>query len=289
MEKRRIKRLVATVACLLIITAISYMSLWGRLVPYSPLVVGFERKTFEQATIYYHHGQILPEAIDSVCEFMSDLESLHALTYQRKVDVLFCSSEDEEKRFGGTTVRAITYAPYGRILISEKLRRESCAGDKPFADFLKHELTHSLIDQNISVYRLLRFFPSWLNEGLAVCSANQFGRGGYCSREEVIVLLRQGHFYKPEWFAGPLRRTPEEAKAFPVEDRMYFAYSEYGMIVDDLIRTYGRERFQKYLHALLRTGSHDEVFQQSFGLPFDQYLEAFRARMIGSTAESNSL
>jgi hypothetical protein len=273
----------------MLVAVLTYLLLWGRLVPYSPLIVGFESKALERATIYYHDRQALPESIDSIGEYMSQLEALHALSYQRKVDVLFCASEDEERRFGGTTVRAITYPPYGRILISEKLRRESCAGDKPFADFLKHELTHALIDQNISVYRLLRFFPEWLSEGLAVYSANQFGRGGYCTREEVIMLLRQGLFYKPEWFVGSFRRTPKEAAAFPVENRMYFAYSEYGMIVDDLIKTYGKDKFRSYLHTLLKTGSHDEVFQQSFGLPFDQYLEAFKARIVDSTAELNAL
>ena len=289
MRKRLNKRLVLIAVCLMLVAVLTYLLLWGRLVPYSPLIVGFERKTLERADIYYHSGQILPESIDSIGEYMSQLEALHALSYQRKVDVLFCASEDEEKRLGGTTVRAITFPIYGRILVSDRLRREALAGEKPFAVFLKHELSHSLLDQNMSLYRFLRFFPAWLNEGVAVCAADQFGEGGYPGRKEVIGYLRQGYFYRPEWFVGLLRQTPKEGTEFPLENRLYFAYSEFGLIISDLIKTYGRDKFQSYLHTLLKTGSHDEVFQQSFGLPFDQYLEAFKARIVDSTAESNAL
>ena len=150
-------------------------------------------------------------------------------------------------------------------------------------------MSHSLLEQNLTLYRFLRFFPAWLNEGVAVYAADQFGKGGYPGRNEVIGYLRQGYFYRPEWFVGPLRRTPKEGTEFPMENKLYFAYSEFGLIVGDLINTYGQNKFQSYLHTLLKTGSHDEVFRQSFGIPFDEYLGAFKARMIDGTAESDAL
>ena len=82
----------------MLVAVLTYLLLWGRLVPYSPLIVGFERKTLERATIYYHDRQALPESIDSIGEYMSQLEALHALAINERS--MFCFARQRTKKSG---------------------------------------------------------------------------------------------------------------------------------------------------------------------------------------------
>ncbi len=145
--------------------------------------------------------------------------------------------------------------------------------------YLQHELSHSLTQQNLSLIRTITF-PSWLNEGIAVYSANQFGKAGYFTKREVSKHLSQGFFFHPYWWPQPLQQVPIESKKFKLKNKYYFIYSEYGSIVDDLIIKYGRDCFIVYYHQLLKHKENDEVFQNVFGISFSDYLYEFKKRMV---------
>ncbi|MCP4109573.1 MAG: hypothetical protein GY749_29305 [Desulfobacteraceae bacterium] len=123
--------------------------------------------------------------------------------------------------------------------------------------------------------------PGWLNEGLAVYSANQFGKGGYFSQQEVSEHLAQDIFFHPYWWANPLQQEPVESKEFKLKKNKYlFIYSEFGCIAYDLINTYGRSLFIVYYHQLLKNKEDEEVFQNVFGISFADYLNDFKKRMV---------
>jgi hypothetical protein len=165
---------------------------------------------------------------------------------------------------------------YGRILISSKAKAEMDEGKINFQVYLKHELSHSLLYQNMSLYRS-QYYPGWLLEGIAVYSANQMGIDGYCTKEETFAKIKSGYFLNPEdWSTTLLKGQSLNVKNFPLSDKYHFIYSEFACLVDDLIRKYGREKFQKFVITLLKEGDDKQLFRQIYGIEFNKYLDDFK-------------
>ena len=277
MKLKKIK-ILGTAILVVCLTLVGYSAAYGRLIPYSPVIVGFEKKTYNKATVYYHKGYELP-SLEEIDTFIEENENIHGIKYRRNVDVILCESDQEKKRITGSFVRAQSFFIFGRVVISRRLQDEAIAHEKPFGMYLKHELSHSLTHQNLSLLRTFNF-PAWLDEGLAVYSSDQVGKAGYFSQQEVSEQLSQGFFYHPNWWPQPLQKAPIESKKFKLKNKFHFIYSEYGCIVDDLINTYGRNRFIGYYHQLLKNEENEKVFQDVFGISFSDYLEEFKKRMI---------
>nr|WP_319396599.1 hypothetical protein [uncultured Desulfobacter sp.] len=275
-------KIIGTIISLVCLILVGYSTAYGILLPYSPVIVGFEKKTYKMATIYYHKGYNLPplEEIDTLIE---ENESTHDLKYKRNVDIILCESDREKKRITGSLTRAQSFFLFGRVVVSRKLQDEAVAHEKPFGMYLQHELSHSLTHQNLSLLRTFTF-PAWLDEGLAVYSSDQFGKAGYFNQQEVSAYLSKGFFYHPNWWPQPLHKAPIESKEFELKNKYYFIYSEYGCIVSDLINTYGRNRFIDYYHHLLKNKENEKIFQSSFGISFYDYLDEFKKRMISKSS-----
>ncbi len=273
------KKIIAIAFLISILIFVAFSFAYGRLLPFSPVIFGFEHKSYEKVGVYYHKGDNSP-LMDGIDKFLSPIEKIHNLKFQKKVDILLCKSDTEKKRLTGSLTRAQTFPLKGRIIISKRLQKEALKGIKPFDVYLKHELSHSLTEQNMSFSRSLTF-PGWFNEGLAVYSANQFGKGGYFGKREVSEHIAQGIFFHPHWWVHPLQQEPIESKEFKLKKGKYpFIYSEFGCIVDDLINTYGRSLFIVYYHQLLKNKENDQLFKKIFGISFSVYLDDFKKRMV---------
>jgi len=170
-------------------------------------------------------------------------------------------------------------------VVSHKLLDESAKNTRNLFIYLKHELSHTLLYQNLSLTRSFYSFPRWLIEGLAVYSADQFGIDNYYTKQQAAQIIKEGEFFRPEWLNGPLQSEPRQAREFPLSNKAFFFYSEFGMIVEDLIATYGEANFHQYLHELITSDSaNDKIFQDTFGIPFEQYLSEFQKRAVDKFA-----
>jgi hypothetical protein len=191
-------KILSTMIFVVCLTLIGYSAAFGRLLPYSPIIVGFEKKTYKMATVYYHKGYNLPP-LEEIDTFFEKNVNIHGLKYKRNVDVILCESDREKIRITGSLARAHSFFIFGRVVVSRRLQDEAVAHEKPFGMYLQHELSHSLTQQNLSLLRTFTF-PAWLNEGLAVYSSDQFGKAGYFTRKEVSEHLSQEIFYHPSWW-----------------------------------------------------------------------------------------
>jgi hypothetical protein len=261
-----------------------YMLAYGRLLPFSPILFAYQKVSLGKINLYKHAGEPIPEAINKANDFLNDLENSHKLPFDKTIDIILCSSESEQRRINGSDIRLKCYPIYGRIVVSHKVLSESSRNEKNLGIYLKHELSHTLLFQNLPLAKAFHTFPRWLIEGMAVYSSNQFGVDNYYTKQMVAQTIKDGKFFRPEWLNGPFQREPKEAIKFPLQDKAYFFYSEFGMIVDDLITTYGEDNFQRYFHALFTSDSDDRLFQDTYGLPFNQYLVEFQNRAIAKYA-----
>jgi hypothetical protein len=261
-----------------------YLLAYGRLIPFSPILVGYEKLSLGKINLYKHADEPIPDAINRANDYLCELETFHKLTFIKPIDIILCSTESEQRRVNGSDIRLKCYPIYGRIVVSHKVLSESSRGEKNIDIYLKHELSHTLLFQNLSLSKAFHTFPRWLIEGIAVYSSDQFGVDNYYTKQMVAQTIKDGKFFRPEWLNGPFQHEPKQAIDFPVSDKAFFFYSEFGMIVDDLIATYGNDSFQKYFHGLFTSDSDDQLFRDTFGLPFNQYLIEFQNRAIAKYA-----
>jgi len=76
----------------------------------------------------------------------------------------------------------------------------------------------------------------------------------------------------------PWKRSSQELREFPLDNKYHFIYSQFGCMVENLIQIYGRERFVAYYQRLLKEGNRQNVFQSACGISFTDYLSDFKNR-----------
>lgn len=276
------KKLIVAII-LLVIGVIIYSFLGGRLFPFSPIIIGFEQKEFNKAIIYYHNGIDISKYI-IIDSLINEVEDFHQLKFKQKVKIFIFNSDKEYTRLTGLTARFVTFPLYGRIFVSGKAKNESEEGKIHLDVYLKHELSHSLLDQNMSLYRS-QYYPGWLLEGTAVYSSNQMGVDGYFTKEETFDKIKDGYFLNPDdWRGTLLNPQSENVKNFPLPNKYWFIYSEFACLVDDIIQNYGKEKFLQYLTELLEEKNDKDVFQRIFRIEFNKYLDDFKKR-VGYNSE----
>ncbi|MBN1534846.1 MAG: hypothetical protein JXA20_19400 [Spirochaetes bacterium] len=268
------KRIAAVASFSLVMLAL-YSAFCGRLFPYSPVTPGFQSRTVGRAVVY-HRGHCGLERLDRLDELMAQVERFHDLGFRRPVGIYLCGSDDEYRRYTGTGARFVAFPRYGRLFVSRRAWEDARRGDIDLDIYLRHELSHSLIYQQMGVLRALRL-PRWLLEGVAMAGAGQVGTGIYPSKDEVFALIRQGYFFHPDDYGTVIDSRSERTHAFPLENSIAFIYSEFGCIVGDLISRYGNDRFHRYLRGMIRGGEQGEVFRETYGTGFEEYLALFLA------------
>lgn len=276
------KKILITIG-LLSAALTGYQLLWGFLFPLSPIIIGFEQKEFDRATIYYRKGIDISKytVVDSL---IKEVENFHQIGFKKKVKIFIFDSDKEFAKRTGTNTRFVTTPPYGRIFVSGKAKREIQESNIHMDVYLKHELSHSLLYQNMSMYRS-QYYPGWLLEGVAMYSSNQMGADGYFTKEETFSKIRDGYFLNPDdWSTTLLKPQSKNVKNFPLTNKYWFIYSEFGCLVDDLIKNYGKEKFLQYMTDLLKEKDDKKVFKRIFGIQYNEYVNDFKHR-IGYKSE----
>jgi hypothetical protein len=274
------KRLLFTTVLLLTVVII-YSSLWGRLFPFSPIVLGFEKREFNKTLIYHRPGTDISKIIkiDSIDSIINGVENFHQLKFKRKVKIFIFNSDKDYARRTGTRARFVTFPLYGRIFVSGKAKKESEEGNIHLDIYLRHELSHSLLYHNMSLCRS-QYYPGWLLEGIAVYSANQMGVDGYFTKEETFDKIKEGYFLNPDdWSTTLLKPQSENVKNFPLPNKYWFIYSEFACLVDDIIQNYGKEKFLQYMTVLLEEKDDKKAFKRIFGIEFNEYVNDFENRV----------
>jgi hypothetical protein len=209
------------------------------------------------------------------------VEASHDLKFRRTVEVVVCASDAEYERLAGTRSRFCVLPLYGRLFVSKRAQQDAQAGTIHLDIYVRHELSHALLFQNMSLLSALRC-PDWLLEGLAVFHAGQRGTDGYCSKQDVCEKMRQGYFLSPSDFVMKPWKTTNALKTFPMPDKYWFLYAEMACLVEDLIQTRGKEKFRAFLDGLMNGENALTRFANVYGQPFDTYVEAFRNRMLNT-------
>ena len=269
------KRKILLAAILVIIGIFMYQVLYGRLLPFSPIVTGFNKQQHQRATIYYQSADI--SRFGFIDSLVQAVEESHQLTFQRKVEIFVCDSDQKYRRYTGATARFITTPVYGRIFISTRAVKDYENQKIHLSTYLKHELSHSLLYQNMSLFHSLQY-PGWFLEGLATYSAGQMGVDGYLTPEETAAKIKDGFFVEPKDWETIISSKGKSVKECPLENKYYFIYSEYALIVQDLVQLQGEEIFRSFLQQSVHNSDFYQLFRETYQMDFDCFIKNFKVK-----------
>lgn len=275
MRKLNRKTILKTLAATAVVTAVgslTYLFLWGKLFPYSPIKLGFSEHDLSNIIVYVQHGDKFDDyrMIDS-CP--PAVEKSHELKFRAKPIVYVFRDRGSYLRRSVTKARFYAY-PNGSLVVSPWALQEAREGKISLEIYLEHELSHTLLYQHMGILSAYAGFPRWLMEGIAMYHANQMGTSWYPGKKETYFCISRGNFIDPRDYLT----AREERAVLDVKNPIAFIYSEFGCMVDDLITSYGKERFMHYVRRLSSVSSHEKIFREVYGIDFDNYLQDFRKR-----------
>ena len=266
--KNKLKYTIA-ICSIFIMGLIVYSFLFGKLFPYSPIVIGFYKNELTNTIVYIQEGAEHPDLkkIDSLIPYV---EGFHEWTFLKKPRIFIFRDKDSFFRRSMSKARFCAFYN-GDLIISPWALKEAEKGEISLEIYLTHELSHCLLHQHSGMLRAFQY-PKWLLEGLAVYSANQMGTSWYASKEKTYDYIREGNFMPPEYF----KTKKEDQINLDVKYRITFMYSEFACIVDYLIEKYGKDKFLSYLKELTTNSNHNEIFKKIYCIEFGQCIQDFR-------------
>lgn len=261
--KKLIIGIVITLFCIL-----TYELLWGKLFPFSPIIIGFTKYELPNSNIYVQSGSDLPN-LTRIDTLIPKVEDFHELKFAYKPKIFIFQDSISFIRHSLSKARFCVY-PNGRLFISPWALKEDKKEKISLEIYTRHELSHSLIDQNAGFINAFRY-PQWLMEGIAVYSTNQMGTSFYPSKEETYRYIYQGNFLEPLDF----KTKNEDKTKLNVEYRITFMYSEFACIVDYLIETYGKEKLLIFMKKMMKNSKNNKVFKEVYNMEFSQMIINF--------------
>ena len=270
-RKRKIAIIGLLSVPLALIGLIIYLFLFGKLFPFSPIIIGFEKHELPNSIVYIQKG-MPPNDYENIDTLISSVEKFHDLKYLKKPKIFLFSDSITYISRSLSKARMCAYRN-SRIFAASWALKEARNGKISLEIYLNHELSHTIIHQQLGI-RAIRY-PQWLLEGIAVYSSNQMGTSIYPSKSETYRLIQAGNFMPPNYF-----KTINEDKIkldFEIlEDRVAFMYSQFACIVDYLITIYGRDKFLIYMKSLTKSKEHDKIFKEIFEIDFDEFIIDFK-------------
>ncbi len=247
-----------------------YQLLWGKLFPYSPVKLGFEKFEFSNIVVYVQDDSETYN-YKSLDTLIPSVEKFHKLKFVHKPEIIFF--RDANSYYQRTITKARFYAyPNGTLVVSPWAVKEALDNKISMEIYLKHELSHTLLYEHMGFITAYFFYPRWLLEGIAVYSSNQMGTSWYPSKNDTYNYIREGSFLPPEYF----NTKKEDDVNLNVKYKIAFEYSEFGCIVDYLIRNYGKKKFMQYMTQLLDSYQPEKVFKEVFGIKLSTSLDNFK-------------
>lgn len=250
------KKIILSVFALLLVILGAYR-FRGAVLAYSPLLL-LQCNETEYSVIYKGGAtdvSYLQQQIDSM---VYATELIHGLKFKKKVQIVILGSDNDFFTTYSSSYSMATFLPNGRILIPPSMYKAAAQNKDRLERFMMHELSHSILIQNMSCVRALTY-PQWLFEGLAVYVSQQLGRDGLkrLTAEKIGEVesscCRKGAHYT--LISGMKNISADHVRS---------CYSLWGSKVSLLIAKHGKKRFFDFMRESLETNEFDEVYASYF-------------------------
>lgn len=249
------------IAGFIVIVIVCWALAYGPLFAWSPVHPGYNSFRLRRAEILYPTGSTPDPALRQVDSYIGETESWLQMTMHKPITVVVCRNWPDFFRFVPMIrgrVGAVTLDTGTAIYVAPRVAEKHL----DLAEFLRHELTHALVDQNVPIWRVYQMRPtSWLAEGVPVNVGRQ---KSYVTRAEFLARARDTNLL-------PVIDTTKESAD------MRFNYIAWSNFIDYLRQTRSHATFLRYFRTFLNdpAGQHRN-FQQIYGKPLPDTIQEFQ-------------
>jgi hypothetical protein len=252
-----VRKWIATI----LFVAVVLLAFYGPLFPRSPVKPGYKHYILTRADVFYPNGTHLDPAFEQIDFLIASAENYHQMKMTDRITVILVRDWNDfhfkNPWLRGNAVGAATLQTGTVIYVTPKL------AEKHFdpAEFLRHELSHAILDQNNTLWRGYKLSRQlWLFEGIAVAFGDQ---KTYITRDEFLAQVKTTAL-KPS-FEGA---NPD----------MRFNYVAWRYFLEYLMKTRSRAAFQSFLTQAMQDPDHVRaLFPSSFGASFDNAVSEFES------------
>ena len=240
---------------------IAYM-LWGPLFPWNPIKIGYTKISASKATIYVSELTEEDSVVYRIDEIIKEEEKFHGLQYVNNFKIIVLNKGSNNKRYlpwlNGSGY-SVSVSPLNLIYIGA-VARNAPSG---IESYLKHELSHLLIDQNTTFSKAMTIHKqSLFTEGIA----EYFSGHGFYSKNELMRLMRLNNV--------ELRGLEEKKPQDMSWQELRMKYSYYKYFIEFLVETYGLKKLQDYLKIYLNNpGEYKKHFLEIYAMNLEEMLE----------------
>jgi hypothetical protein len=264
---RIMRRKAAYLVTIFIIVFGTYL-FWGPLFPWSPFKPGFQRIQASRANIFIQNFADSDSIVYSIDELMVEVEQFHDLLYSDKVNIVIADSNTNMKRFA-PWLKGEGYSVSLSMLNLVYIGPVARASSFGIKTYLKHELSHMLIDQNATFGNsILMHEQGWFMEGMA-----QFFSGHhFYSKSEFTEHCKRNNVR----FTDLKEQNPLEmsVKELPLN------YTYYQLFIEQLVNNHGLDAVQNYLKVYTREPeNYKQLFLEIFGSELDIILIEFNSSL----------
>jgi len=254
----------------LILAAVSigvgYAFLAGPLFAWSPIKPGYDVIRLERADVYFGEGVTPDPVLRNVDQFIRDTEQFHQMQLPRRMTIIVCRSWSDFHRFlptvPGESVGAAT-PEFGTVTyLTPKIQEMKFDP----AEFIRHEMSHAVLEQNSTLWNSIRFKQSpWFLEGLAVLAGNQRAYGSWDDFERRIAQQDIEPLFS---------RQPYRTPGFD----MRFAYLTWRYFLEWTTEKRGRAAIQQYMQGFMkRPQEAEQLFSEVYGEDLQTAVRSFEA------------
>lgn len=252
---------------------LAWLFVFGPAFPWSPVKPGYNVVATKEAIIVTKDRSHLDSLILEIDSLMKQQESLHGLKYGNKLKIVVCQSQTELNRFipwiNTRGVGGVALLTGDVVYInSPKIRSER----KSELEYLKHEISHSLIHQNTSFKNTFETRrQKWVLEG----AATFFGGPVYHTKGAFSRQFKTLHVSSKSHSENDPVGLAELARNLSSKDPK-LSYSLYRFFVAYLIEKHGLEKFQQFLRSYTADPHNAAIiFEDTFGASLPQAVGDF--------------
>lgn len=253
---------------LLVLACITFYLFWGPLFPWNPVKIGYTKINSQKATIYVNDITEKDSIVYQIQEIINNEEAFHGLHYVDNVKIVVLNKESNNKRYlpwlNGSGY-SVSVSPVNLIYIGSNARK-SPSGIEPY---LKHELSHLLIDQNTSFKKAMKIHrQAWFVEGIA----EYFSGHTFYSKNELMRLIKLNKVQLPS-----IKEISPQNMSW---QELQLEYSYYKYFIEFLAETHGLNKMQEYLKNYINDpANYNESFMKVYSIDLNEILKKYNSSL----------
>ena len=242
---------------------------WGPLFPWSPIKIGYTKINSAKATVYVNDITEKDSVVYRIQKIINKTEEFHDLQYVDNFKIIVLDKESNNKRYlpwlNGSGY-SVSVSPINLIYIGANARKSPSG----LESYLKHEMSHLLIDQNTSFKKAMKIHKQvWFVEGIA----EYFSGHSFYSKNDLMELIKLNNIQLP----SVQEKSPQDMSW----QELQLEYSYYKYFIEFLVETHRIKTLQEFMKFYINDPiNYKDSFIKVYLVDLDEIFKKYNSTLI---------